>query len=77
MNFYLKNFYFCTSLDRGLKFIPSVFLNEFDLFKFILVNFDNNFNAFNSKLKLSKERFISEVSLESQVESTQNVNLEP
>ncbi len=60
--------------DRGLKFIPSLFLNENDLFKFILLNFDNNFNAFNSKLKLSKERFLKEISRDNQSNDVQCEN---
>ena len=61
--------------DRGLKFIPCLFLNEFALFKFILLNFDENFNVFNSKLKLSKDNYLREISLDT--EDIDNVNVQP
>ena len=44
-------------LDRGSKFIPCIHFNEFDMFKFILENFDNNFNVFNSRLNMTQKKF--------------------
>ena len=82
-SFLSYNNYFFTLvklLDRGLKFIPSIFLNEFAMFKFILSNFDENFNVFNSKLKLIIDNFTKEISHElSPLTSTDtdNFNIEP
>jgi len=55
-NIFLSNI--ISLIDRGLKFIPNLFLNEIALFKFILLSFDENFNKFNSKLKLVEKRFL-------------------
>jgi len=57
-----------------LKFIPSLFTTESELFKFVLESFDNNFNVFNSKLKLTKEKYLRELSLTLNSTSTQELN---
>jgi hypothetical protein len=44
-------------LDRGSKFIPCINFTEFDIFKFILEKFEDNFNAFNSRLNIFFKNF--------------------
>ena len=44
-------------LNKGSKFIPSLLNDSFSIFKFILYNFDYNFNAFNSKINLNQKKF--------------------
>ena len=40
-------------MDKGTKFIPCTHFTSFQFFSFILKSFDQNFNAFNSKLFLA------------------------
>ena len=44
------------------------------MFKFILCNFDDNFNCFNSKLTLSKDKYLRDISLD---EDLNDLNVEP
>ena len=57
-----------------MKFIPSLFTTESGLFKFVLENFDNSFNVFNSKLKLTKEKYLRGLSLTLNSTNTQKLN---
>ena len=44
-------------LDKGSKFIPCTHFSSFQIFNFLLKNFDQNFNSFNSKIHLFKKNF--------------------
>ena len=44
------------------------------MFKFLLTNFDENFNSFNSKLKLAKDGFYNEISRELNLIGTPLIN---
>ena len=53
----LDLFYLLSLLEKGSKFIPCKHFNEYSIFKFILQNFEKNFNNFNSIVYCKKKSF--------------------
>ena len=57
-------------IDKGSKFIPCIHLSEFDILRFVITNFENNLNRFNSLIQIHKNKSIEETA-----NLTENINL--